>query len=114
MRVSAMVAAVQPRLFTADEYYAMGGAGVFAPDERVELLDGEILTMPPIGPPHAANVTRLTALFIRRLGARACVRCQSPVHLSNDSNATGYCNRQGASRFLFRTSPLARRRFRAR
>ena len=80
-----MVATVQPRLFTVDEYYAMGQAGVFAPDERLELLDGEILTMLPIGPPHAGNVTRLMTLFVRRLGSRALVRSQNPVRLSNDS-----------------------------
>jgi Uma2 family endonuclease len=80
-----MVAAVHPRLFTVDEYYAMGEAGVFAPDERVELLDGEILTMPPMSPRHAGNVDRLAALFIRRLGSLAIVRIQGPVRLSSDS-----------------------------
>ncbi len=80
-----MALAVQPRHFTVDEYYAMGAAGVFAPGERVELLDGEILTMPPIGPPHAGSVDRLDALLQRRFSERAIVRAQGPVRLSNDS-----------------------------
>ena len=75
----------RPRLFTVDEYYAMGEAGIFGPEERVELLDGEILTMPPIGPHHAGAVNRLTHLLVTRFGDRAVVQVQNPVRLSNDS-----------------------------
>jgi len=80
-----MPVAVQPRRFTVDDYYAMADAGVFAPDERVELLDGEILTMPPIGPPHVGTVNQMNSLFVRALGSRAVVQIQGPVRLSNDS-----------------------------
>lgn len=70
------------RLFTVSDYYRMGEAGVFAPDERVELLEGEILRMNPIGSRHANCVDRLTYLFVTRLGDRVLVRIQNPVRLS--------------------------------
>jgi Uma2 family endonuclease len=80
-----MAAAVHPRHFTVDEYYAMGEAGVFAPHERIELLDGEILTMPPIGPRQTGSANRLNALLHRTFSPRAIVQPQNPVRLSNDS-----------------------------
>jgi Uma2 family endonuclease len=83
MRVLAMAVAVRPRLFTVEEYHAMGEAGVFAPGERVELLDGEILTMAPIGPRHIGVVNRLTHLLVTRFGSKAIVQVQNPVRLSN-------------------------------
>ena len=80
-----MAVAVHPRLFSVDEYYAMGEAGVFAPDERVELLDGEILSMPPIGSRQTGSVNRLNAVLAPQFGRRAIVQVQNPVRLSNDS-----------------------------
>jgi Uma2 family endonuclease len=85
MKVRVMAVAVQPRLFNVDEYYAMGEAGVFAPGERVELLDGEILSMPPIGPRQTGGVNRLNAFLAQQFGRRAIVQVQNPVRLSNDS-----------------------------
>lgn len=70
------------RLFTVSDYYRMGEAGVLGPDERVELLEGEILRMNPIGPRHANCVDRLNYLFVTRLGDRVSVRIQNPVRLS--------------------------------
>ena len=69
------------RLFTVSDYYRMAEAGVIRPDERVELIEGEIIRMNPIGPPHANCVDRLTALFVAGLGDRATVRIQNPVRL---------------------------------
>ncbi len=80
-----MAVAYHPRPFTVDEYHAMGEAGVLSPEEHVELLDGEILTMPPIGPGHAGDVTRLTYLLITTFGSRALVRAQNPVRLDDYS-----------------------------
>jgi Uma2 family endonuclease len=48
---------------TVDEFLRMVEADVFAPDERLELIDGEIIDMSPIGDPHQACVIRLTTLF---------------------------------------------------
>ncbi len=56
---------VPRRRFTVDEYYRMGEAGVFAPEERVELIDGEIMSMAPIGTRHMACVARLTRALSR-------------------------------------------------
>jgi len=67
--------------FTVDEYHRMGDAGIFPPDARVELLDGEIVEMSPIGPRHAGCVNRLTTLLVRAVGLRAVVTVQNPVVL---------------------------------
>jgi len=73
------------RRFTVDEYYRMAETGILAPDDRVELLDGEIVEMSPIGPRHAATVTRLEHLFHRLVGDHAIVRGQNPVRLDGYS-----------------------------
>lgn len=67
--------------FTVDEYERMGEAGILSEDDRVELLDGEIVEMTPIGPLHASVVDRLTRLLVQRLGDRAIVRVQNPLRL---------------------------------
>ena len=59
----------------------MGEAGIFGEDDRVELIDGEIVEMAPIGPLHAGCVNRLTRLFTSRLGERAVVTVQNPIRL---------------------------------
>lgn len=69
------------RRFTVDEYHRMGEAGVLTQDDRVELLDGQIVRMSPIGTPHASTVARLNALFVRRLGGRATIWVQNPIIL---------------------------------
>ena len=69
------------RRFTADEYQLMGDVGIFSPDERLELIDGDILTMPSINPPHAAAVDRATRTLVLATGRNAIVRVQSPVYL---------------------------------
>src|SRR5437870_6227396 len=48
-----------PRLFTVAEYYRMTEAGIFGEDDRVELIEGEVVAMSPIGSRHAACVERL-------------------------------------------------------
>jgi len=52
------------KLFTVDEYYRMGDAGIFKPEARLELIEGEIFAMSPIGNRHAACVNRELELFI--------------------------------------------------
>jgi Uma2 family endonuclease len=70
---------------TVDEYHRMAEVGLLAPDARVELIDGEIIEMPPIGNPHAGTVDLLNRLIGRALGDLAIVRCQGPVQLGNYS-----------------------------
>ena len=71
-----------PRLFTVDEYYKMAEVGILRPDERVQLIGGTIITMPPIGPRHAYNVEGLAELFRDRVRGRARVRTQQPIRFA--------------------------------
>jgi Uma2 family endonuclease len=76
---------LQRRRFTADEYHRMAEAGVLRDDDRVELLDGEIVEMTPIGSRHAACVDRLNVLLHRSLAGHDIVRIQGPVRLDAHS-----------------------------
>jgi Uma2 family endonuclease len=73
------------RLFTVHEYYQMAQAGILTEDDRVELIEGEIVQMAAIGSCHAACVDRLNQLFSARVAGRAIVRVQNPVRLSDYS-----------------------------
>ncbi|WP_206051120.1 Uma2 family endonuclease [Nocardioides speluncae] len=73
------------RRFTVAEYEAMARTGVLREDDRVELLDGEIVVMTPIGPPHAGVVKRLNRLLVTALGEAAIVGVQDPLRLSAHS-----------------------------
>src|SRR5881396_439512 len=68
--------------FTRDEYYRMAEAGLFQ-DERVELLDGEIIMMSPQLSPHAFTVNQLMYTLVTKLGSTAIVRVQAPIVLNN-------------------------------
>jgi Uma2 family endonuclease len=68
--------------FSVKEYYRMAETGVLRPDARVELLDGEIIDMSPIGPFHSGVVCRLTRLFTLNSGNRWLVRAQAPLRLN--------------------------------
>lgn len=70
------------RRFTVAEYEAMARTGVLREDDRVELLDGEIVVRTPIGPPHAGVVKRLNRLLVTGLGEAAIVGVQDPLRLS--------------------------------
>jgi Uma2 family endonuclease len=59
------------RRFTIEEYVKMAATGILAEDERVELIDGEIVEMGPMSVPHPAIVTNLTHLLIPRIEGRA-------------------------------------------
>jgi Uma2 family endonuclease len=73
----------QPYRFTVDHYERMGRAGILGKDDRVELIEGQIVEMPPIGSRHAGTVNYLTAALVRGLGDRAVVSPQHPVRLSD-------------------------------
>jgi Uma2 family endonuclease len=73
------------RQFTVEDFYRMAEAGIFAPDERVELIDGEIVEMAKIGSRHASTVLRLNITFNERLGRTAFVNVQSPLRLDQKS-----------------------------
>ena len=67
--------------FNVKQYYALAEAGILAPDEHVELLDGRIYIMSPVGSLHAACVDRLNQWLNRHVAGQAIVRIQSPIHL---------------------------------
>lgn len=69
--------------FTVEDFYRMGEAGVFAPEQRVELIEGEIIEMAPIGASHADWVDKLTMLFAKAVPDGIRVRVQNPIRLSN-------------------------------
>ena len=75
----------QRRKFTVAEYYRMGEAGILGPEERVELIEGKILVMAPIGPSHAWRVDSSADYITRRLDTRFIVRNQNPIHLDDGS-----------------------------
>ncbi len=80
-----MVTEVLTRRFTVNEYYLMAQAGILTEDDRVELIEGEIVEMAPIGSRHAAGVDLANRLLGRLFGDLAIVRVQSPVRLNDRS-----------------------------
>lgn len=80
-----MPALAPKRLFTVDEYYRMAQARILREDDRVELIEGEIVQMTPIGSHHAACVNRLQTLFVRNLDPKAIVIVQNPIQVDEFS-----------------------------
>ena len=72
------------RRFTAGEFERMGMAGIFAPDERVELIAGEIYRMSPVGPLHTVLRAYLAHSWSRRASDQALVISEAPLRLSED------------------------------
>lgn len=73
------------RRFTVQEYHQMAQAGILGEDDRVELIEGEIVEMTPIGRRHASCVARLVHRFGRELRDAAVIWPQNPVRLGEDS-----------------------------
>ncbi len=71
----------QRHRLTVAEYHRMGDIGIFSPEARVELIEGEVIDMPPIGSPHAGTVDYLADVLRLACGGRAIVRTQNPVFL---------------------------------
>jgi len=75
----------QRHRITVEHFYRIAEVGVFAEDERVELIDGEIIDVPPMGHPHAGVLDYLAKLLIRAVEPRAIVRQQLPLRLGEYS-----------------------------
>jgi Uma2 family endonuclease len=71
------------RQFTVHDYARMRESGILTEDDRVELLDGEIYLMSPLGPLHIAIVNRLNKLLTRQVGDDAIVSIQNSVQLND-------------------------------
>jgi Uma2 family endonuclease len=72
------------RRFTREEYYRMAEIGMFE-GQRVELIQGEIITMSPQNNPHALAVAIINGWLVRSLGENFTVRCQLPLVASDDT-----------------------------
>jgi Uma2 family endonuclease len=70
---------------TLDDYHRLGAAGILGEDDRVELLEGQLVDMSPIGPRHALAVDALTELLVPAVVGRAVVRVQNPIELDSGS-----------------------------
>jgi Uma2 family endonuclease len=77
--------AVDPKRmrFTRADYHRMAQVGIIKPGARVELIDGEIIEMSPIGRPHKSSVDRVARIFHRNVGEAAIVRVQSSIVLGD-------------------------------
>jgi len=76
-----MPSGIEKRRFNVDEYYAMARAGILSESDRVELIEGEIVTMRPIGVAHASAVDRAAHTLMRSVAGRAIVRVQNPIRV---------------------------------
>lgn len=75
------------KLFTVSEYHSMAEAGILSEEDRVELIEGEIYRMAPIGSRHAGCVTSLIRLFAGLIGERMLLYVQNPVDLGDSSES---------------------------
>lgn len=81
-----MPALAPKRLFTVDEYDRMGKTNILREDDRVELIEGEIILMTPIGSRHAGCLLRLQNIFLSLLVDRKIlINIQNPIHLDQYS-----------------------------
>jgi Uma2 family endonuclease len=73
------------RALSVDDFQRMGEVGLFRPDERLELISGELISMSPIGARHANAVNVLTRLLTLGVGMQGVVSIQNPLALPPDS-----------------------------
>jgi Uma2 family endonuclease len=77
-----MTVTLTRKQFTVDDYARMRETGILSEDDRVELLDGEIYVMSPIGPLHVGLVNKLMKLLEKQVGEQAIISVQNPVRLN--------------------------------
>ncbi|NEO32100.1 MAG: Uma2 family endonuclease [Symploca sp. SIO3C6] len=80
-----MTVTAEIRRFSVYDYHRMVETGILAPDERVELIEGQLYRMAAKGTFHSAAITRINRLLEARLRGRVLLRFQDPVRLSDDS-----------------------------
>ena len=74
---------VARRVLTVAEYHRMGEVGILTERDRVELIEGELIAMSPIGSEHAGTVNALNRLLVQAVGDRGVVAVQNPVRLDD-------------------------------
>lgn len=80
-----MQVVVDRHTFTVDEYHRMAESGILTQDDRVELINGEIISMSPINSSHASVVDRFNTIFNNRLSGQVIVRIQSTLQIPEHS-----------------------------
>jgi Uma2 family endonuclease len=80
-----MAVEYQRRLITVEEYRRMFAAGVFDERDRLELIGGELIEMPPIGQEHAGRHARISQYLITSLSGSACVVPMGSFRLGDHS-----------------------------
>lgn len=70
---------------TVKDYHRLGEAGILGEDDRVELLEGQLVDMSPIGPRHALAIDALNELLVTAVARRASVRVRNPIVLDDES-----------------------------
>jgi Uma2 family endonuclease len=80
-----MDTAIALRRLSVQDYHRMMESGILRPDERVELLEGQILQMAAKGTAHSAAVSRIENGFRTRLGSAVLLRFQDPIRLNDYS-----------------------------
>jgi Uma2 family endonuclease len=76
---------VNRRKLSLDEFHRMGAAGILKEDDRIELIDGEMIEMAPIGTRHLSKVNRLQRMLSLAVGNDAIVSTQNPIALPPDN-----------------------------
>jgi Uma2 family endonuclease len=74
---------VARRALTVAEYHRMGEAGILTERDRVELIEGQLVAMSPIGSQHSGTVNALNRLLVQIVGDRGVVSVQNPVQLDD-------------------------------
>ncbi len=79
---------IRRKKFSAAEYHRMTRAGILHEDDRIELVEGELIQMAAIGSFHAACVDRLANRLIPLLAGEAIVRVQNPIAAGTENSAS--------------------------
>jgi len=85
MTTNPSISTLQPHRFNVDEYHRMAEVGILHPDCRVELIEGEIVDMSPIGSKHQGTLIKLTKLFFQLLGDSFLISPQGPIRLGKNN-----------------------------
>ena len=80
-----MLAEQTRHVLTVNDFHRMAEGGFFQASDRIELIEGELFDMPPIGPEHNGKTNLLTYHLSAKLNGKAIVSVQNPVVLSPDS-----------------------------
>ncbi|MBK7872485.1 MAG: Uma2 family endonuclease [Saprospiraceae bacterium] len=80
-----MAVQIKRQLFTVEDYYKMADVGILKPEDRVELIKGEIIKMSPIKSFHAGIVNFLNRTLIKQLSNKVSICIQNPVNIDKHS-----------------------------